>query len=57
MMHNPGFLKLVNDAKSRVQEIDLAGYRKMRDAGETHVLVDTARIANGPTATSQGQCT
>jgi rhodanese-related sulfurtransferase len=41
MAHNPGFLKLVNDAKARVQEIDLAAYRKMRDAGETHVLVDT----------------
>ena len=41
MAHNPGFLKLVNDAKARVQEIDLAGYRKMREAGETHVLVDT----------------
>src|SRR5450759_3854597 len=41
MAHNPEFLKLVNDAKARVQEIDLAGYRKMREAGETHVLVDT----------------
>ena len=41
MAHNPGFLKLVNDAKARVQEIDLAAYQKMRDAGETHVLVDT----------------
>ena len=41
MAHNPGFLKLVNDAKARVPEIDLAGYRKMRDAGETHILVDT----------------
>src|SRR5882762_9048647 len=41
MAHNPGFLKLVDDAKSRVKEIDLAGYRKMRDAGESHVLVDT----------------
>ena len=41
MAHNPGFLKLVNDAKARVQEIDLAAYRKMRDAGETHLLVDT----------------
>ena len=41
MKHNPGFLKLVNDAKSRVQEIDLDGYRKMRDTGETHLLVDT----------------
>lgn len=39
--HNPAFLDLVNDAKSRVKEIDLAGYRKMRDAGEAHILVDT----------------
>ena len=41
MAHNPEFLKLVNDAKTRVQEIDLAGYLKMREAGEAHVLVDT----------------
>jgi len=41
MAHNPGFLKLVNEAKSRVKEIDLEGYRKMRDAGEAHLLVDT----------------
>ena len=41
MQHSPGFLKLVEDAKSRVKEIDLAGYRKMVAAGEKHVLVDT----------------
>ena len=41
MAHNPEFLKLVNDAKARVQEIDLPGYLKMREAGEAHVLVDT----------------
>ena len=41
MAHNPEFLKLVNDAKTRVQEIDLAGYLKMREGGEGHVLVDT----------------
>ena len=41
MAHNPEFLKLVNDAKTRVQEMDLAGYLKMREAGEAHVLVDT----------------
>jgi len=39
--HNPGFLNLVNDAKSRVREINLAGYKEMRAAGEEHVLVDT----------------
>src|SRR3954452_1016996 len=41
MQHNPGFLKLVNEAKSRVAEIDLAGYRQMVEAGEPHLLIDT----------------
>ena len=41
MAHNPGFLKLVNEAKARVKQIDLAGYLKMRESGEVHVLVDT----------------
>jgi len=41
MAHNPGFLKLVNDAKSRVKEIDIEGYKKMAAGGEPHVLVDT----------------
>jgi rhodanese-related sulfurtransferase len=41
MPHNPGFLKLVNDAKSRVREIDIEGYRKMVAATEPHILVDT----------------
>ena len=41
MAHNPGFLKLVNDAKSRVKEIDIAGYKKMVAASDPHILVDT----------------
>ena len=41
MAHNPGFLNLVNDAKSRVQEIDIDGYKKLRESGEPHILVDT----------------
>ena len=41
MAHNPGFLKLVNDAKSRVQEIDITGYQEMVAAREPHLLVDT----------------
>jgi rhodanese-related sulfurtransferase len=41
MAHNPGFLTIVNDAKSRIQEIDMEAYKKMREAGEPHVLVDT----------------
>jgi rhodanese-related sulfurtransferase len=38
--HNTGFLKLVNDAKSRIQQIDIAGYQGMRAAGEKHLLID-----------------
>jgi rhodanese-related sulfurtransferase len=41
MVHSPGFLKLVNDAKARVQEIDIEGYRSLRENGEPHILVDT----------------
>jgi rhodanese-related sulfurtransferase len=41
MTHSPGFLKLVNDAKSRVEQIDIEEYRKMCDSGEEHILVDT----------------
>lgn len=41
MQHNPDFLKLVDDAKTRVRQIDIDGYKKMVAAGETHVLVDT----------------
>ncbi|HUA61220.1 MAG TPA: rhodanese-like domain-containing protein [Verrucomicrobiae bacterium] len=40
MKHSPGFLKLVDDAKSRIAQIDIDGYRKMVAAGEAHILVD-----------------
>lgn len=36
--HSQGFLKLVNDAKTRVREVDIDGYRKM--AGQGHTLID-----------------
>ena len=51
MKHSPGFLKLVDDAKTRVKQIDIEGYKKMAAAGEKHVLVDTredSEWANGP---------
>jgi rhodanese-related sulfurtransferase len=41
MAHNPGFLNLVNDAKSRIRQIDIEDYKKMVEAGEPHILVDT----------------
>jgi rhodanese-related sulfurtransferase len=38
--HNEGFLKLVNEAKSRILQIDIAGYRAMAESGEEFSLVD-----------------
>jgi len=41
MQHSQGFLKLVNDAKTRVKQIDIEGYKQMLAAGTPHALVDT----------------
>jgi rhodanese-related sulfurtransferase len=38
--HSPGFLALVADAKKGIHEIDIEEYRRMRDAGDPHVLID-----------------
>jgi rhodanese-related sulfurtransferase len=40
MVHSAAFLEIVNDAKSRVKQIDIEGYKKMQAAGEPHLLVD-----------------
>jgi rhodanese-related sulfurtransferase len=36
--HKPGFLAIVDDAKTRVKEINIDGYQKMQRA--SHVLID-----------------
>ena len=41
MQHAQGFLKLVNDAKSRIKETDVQTVKKQLDAGEKLHLVDT----------------
>jgi|SRR5271157_404745 len=41
MAHNPGFLKLVDDAKAHVKHTDIEGFKKMAAAGKPYVLVDT----------------
>ena len=40
MKHSPGFLALVNDAKSRVNEWDFREVKRRLDAGEKFILVD-----------------
>ncbi len=39
MKHSPGFLALVNHAKSRVKEVNIDQYQQMPREG--HVLIDT----------------
>lgn len=41
MQHNPGFLAIVNDAKTRVRETDINGYKAMVAEGTPHILIDT----------------
>jgi rhodanese-related sulfurtransferase len=40
MQHAPAFLAIVNDAKSRVKETNVAEVKKRLDAGEKLTLVD-----------------
>ncbi len=40
MKHSEGFLKIVNDAKSRVKEITVADVKRRQDAGEKFYFVD-----------------
>jgi rhodanese-related sulfurtransferase len=41
MQHTNEFLTLVNDAKTRVKEIDVQGYVEMKEEGTPHILIDT----------------
>ncbi len=38
--HASGFLALVNDAKSRIRQIDIHEFRRMSETGEPFTLVD-----------------
>src|SRR5664279_3925072 len=40
MDHTPGFLRIVNDAKSRIRQIDIDGYKDLLAAGDKHLLID-----------------
>ena len=40
MAHAPNFLRLVNDAKSRVKETNVAAVKQRKDAGEKFLLLD-----------------
>jgi len=40
MQHSPQFLRLVNDAKTRVKETNVADVKRRMDSGEAFLLVD-----------------
>ncbi len=40
MIHSPGYLALVDDAKSRIRQMTIDEYRERRKNGEPLVLVD-----------------
>lgn len=40
MAHAPSFLKLVNDAKTRVKETNVADVKRRMDGGEKFMLID-----------------
>ena len=59
--HSPGFLAIVEDAKSRIREIDIEEYQRLVAAGEAGQLVDVreesefaARHAEGAMHLSKG---
>ena len=41
MKHSPGFLAIVNDAKTRVRECTVDDVKAMLDRGDTVTLIDT----------------
>lgn len=38
--HNAAFLALVNDARSRIKETDIEGYKALEASGAAHILID-----------------
>lgn len=40
MQHSPGFLALVNDAKTRVREVDVRGLERMEQDGRPLLIID-----------------
>lgn len=41
MKHSPGFLAIVNDAKTRIREVTVDDVKRMLDRGERFELIDT----------------
>lgn len=54
MALSESYLALVNDAKNRVAEIDVAGYRQLVESGVPFVLVDVREESEWDAGRAQG---
>jgi rhodanese-related sulfurtransferase len=52
--HSEGFLAIVNDAKTRIHEIDIEEYKRLREAGEAGQLVDVREDSEWAAAHAAG---
>ena len=54
MVHNLGFLALVDDAKSRIAQIDIVEYQRMLAQGVPHLLIDVREESEWSTGHAVG---
>jgi rhodanese-related sulfurtransferase len=54
MTHSAGFLKIVNEAKSRIRQIDIEGYKKLLAEGGNPLLIDVREDREFETAHAKG---
>lgn len=52
--HSEAFLAIVNDAKSRVRQIDIHEYKRMKEAGEDFLFVDVREDSEWAAGHAQG---
>ena len=52
--HSEGFLAIVSDAKTRIHEIDIEEYKRLRESGEAGQLVDVREDHEFETAHAAG---
>jgi rhodanese-related sulfurtransferase len=52
--HHPGFLALVEEAKSRIRHIDIGEYKRLVEAGKAGILVDTREESEWAAGHAQG---
>ena len=52
--HSPGFLALVHDAKTRIREIDIEEYKRLRAEGDPGQLVDVREDSEWEAAHAAG---